>query len=117
MKREEGKKRRGGGQERPDRIWPRQRMKGNRQVGQGARAGSRRKAGSKWAFQQTSGRKIMISAWLQRGIFLVNLKVICHTRHHPTPRVLRRLWWLRHGSNVLSNCRVTATLSPLNRAD
>lgn len=22
--------------------------------------------------------------WLQRGIFLVNLKVICHARHHPT---------------------------------
>lgn len=30
----------------------------------------------------------MISAWLQRGIFLVNLKVICHTRHHPTRRAL-----------------------------
>lgn len=30
----------------------------------------------------------MISAWLQRDIFLVNLKVICHTRHHPTRRAL-----------------------------
>lgn len=40
-----------------------------------------------WEFQQASGRKIMISAWLQRGIFLVNLKVICHTRHHPTRRL------------------------------
>lgn len=28
----------------------------------------------------------MISAWLQRGIFLVNSKVICHTRQQPTRR-------------------------------
>lgn len=40
--------------------------------------------GSKRRFQEDLGRKIMISTWLQRGIFLVNLKVICHTWYHPT---------------------------------
>lgn len=63
---------------------PRERMKRSKQASQGVCAESQHQAGSEQKFQEGLGRKIMISTWLQRGIFLVNLKVICHAWHHPT---------------------------------
>lgn len=87
MKMGRGSKEQGGGQQRPDSVWarrPRKRMNGSKQASQGECAESQHQAGSEQKFQEGLGRKIMISTWLQRGIFLVNLKVICHAWHHPT---------------------------------
>lgn len=58
-------------------------MNGSERASQGVCAESQHQAGSEQKFQEGLGRKIMISTWLQRGIFLVDLKVICQAWHHP----------------------------------